>query len=171
MAQMTTPVQVSPLPQARLGVLRLGRTGAAAAMASAGDALGLVLPATPNRAVGAAPRALWTGPLEWTLLGASSAQLESLRGALAGALAHYADLTDGRAGFRITGLAAADLIESECPLDVSALGPDACAQSLFAGVGVLIERRDGEDGFRLYADASLAEHLSAWLAAAAEGPA
>jgi len=34
---------------------------------------------------------------------------------------------------------------------------------------VLIDRRAGEDGFRLYVDASLADHLRAWLAAAAEG--
>jgi sarcosine oxidase subunit gamma len=170
-AQMTAlaHVEVRRLPAAPFGVLRLGRNGAATAMASAGAVLGLMLPTTPNRAVGAGPRALWTAPLEWTLIGASAAQLGRLGAALAGSLAHYADLTDGRAGFRITGPAAADLIESECPLDVSALGPDACAQTLFAGVCVLIERREGEDGFRLYADASLAAHLAAWLAAAAEG--
>jgi heterotetrameric sarcosine oxidase gamma subunit len=138
-------------------------------IAAAGAALGAPLPVAPNRAAGDAPRALWTGPLEWTLIDAPSVRLAALRQALGGSLAHYADLTGGRVGFRITGAAAADLIESECPLDVRAMAAATCAQSLFAGVGVLIERREGEDGLRLYADSSLAEHLAAWLAAAAEG--
>jgi heterotetrameric sarcosine oxidase gamma subunit len=168
---MTTSsrAQVKQLPRAPFGVLRLGRVGASAAIAAAGAALGLALPATPNRAIGSSPRALWTGPLEWTLIDAAPAQLAGLRQALAASLAHYADLTDGRVGFLIEGPDAADLIESECPLDLRTLAPNACAQSLFADVAVLIERRDDEDGFRLYADASLGDHLAAWLAAAGEG--
>lgn len=166
---MTPAIQVRPLPVASFAVLRLGAAQAGAVIAAASAALGAALPTTPNRAAGEAPRALWTGPLEWTLVGSPPERLSALEAALAGSIAHLANLTDGRVGFRIAGPAAAELIESECPLDLHALAPGDCAQSLFAGVGVLIERREGEDGFRLYADASLAAHLEAWLAAVAEG--
>lgn len=163
------PVEARRLPPAPFGVLRLGRADAAATIAAASAALGLALPVTPNTAAGDGPRALWTAPLEWTLIEASPTQLAALQAALAGSLWHYADLTDGRAGFVIAGAQAADLIESECPLELRALAPGTCAQSLFAGVGVLIDRPSREEGFRLYADASLADHLAAWLAAAADG--
>jgi heterotetrameric sarcosine oxidase gamma subunit len=58
-----------------------------------------------------------------------------------------------------------------CPLDLSApaFPPGCCAQSLFAGLPILIDRAEGEDGLRLHVDVSLADHLTAWLAAAAEG--
>ncbi|HEY3887194.1 MAG TPA: sarcosine oxidase subunit gamma family protein [Caulobacteraceae bacterium] len=164
-------LEVLAAPHTAFGVLRLGRDADPTAIAAIGRALQIDLPEAPNRSVGDRLRALWTGPLEWTLIDASPAELAALESACVGRLSHYADLTDARVGLRIVGANAAALIASECPLDLSeaALAPGRCAQSLFADVPILIDRREGEGGFRLYVDVSLAAHLIAWLRAAAEG--
>ncbi|HZZ69773.1 MAG TPA: sarcosine oxidase subunit gamma family protein, partial [Phenylobacterium sp.] len=130
-------------------------------------ALGLALPEAPNTAAGVRPRALAPGPGEWVLIDAAPGEVEAALATCPGVLSHYADLSDARAGFLVTGEAAARLIASECPLDLAALPPDRCAQSVFAGMPILVDRRAGEDGFRLYVDVSLAAHLSAWLGAVA----
>jgi sarcosine oxidase, subunit gamma len=164
-------LEVRSAPHTAFGVLRLGRDVDPAAMAAIRQALRVELPVEPNRSVGDRLRALWTAPLEWTLIDASPAEQAALESACAGRLSHYADLTDARTGLRIGGANAEKLIASECPLDLSetAFAPGRCAQTLFADVPILIDRRDGEGGFRVHVDVSLAAHLIAWLSAAAEG--
>jgi heterotetrameric sarcosine oxidase gamma subunit len=162
-------VSVLPASPAAYGVLRLGRDCGEDVMARLDAALGSPLPRAPNTAAGAHPRLLWTAPLEWTVLDATPAHAEAVQAACRDVLSHYADLSGARLGLRVLGRDAARLIASECPLDLDALAPDRCAQSVFAGMAILVDRRSGEEGFRLYVDVSLAEHLRAWLAAAAEG--
>jgi sarcosine oxidase subunit gamma len=168
---LSPDVQVLATAPAAFGVLRIWSDVGEDTFAAVERALGLPLPRQPNRAAGAGLRALWTAPGEWTLIDATPEQLAGLAAACAGVLSHYADLTDARAGYRITGPSSARLINTECPLDLSeaALPAGRCAQSVFAGVGVLVDRREGEQGFRLYVDVSLAQHLEAWFAVAAEG--
>jgi heterotetrameric sarcosine oxidase gamma subunit len=101
------------------------------------------------------------------LIDAPAAQVEAAQASCPEVLSHYADLTDARVGFLVAGADAARLIASECPLDLEMLAPDRCAQSVFAGMPILIDRRSGENGLWLYIDVSLAAHLCAWLAAVA----
>jgi heterotetrameric sarcosine oxidase gamma subunit len=162
-------VHVLPAPHIGFGVLRLGRERGAHALAGLEATLGLALPETPNDSVGTQPRALATAPGEWMLIDAPAAEVTTGLAACPDVLSHYADLTDARAGFLIVGDDAARQIASECPLDLETLAPDRCAQSAFAGMPVLIDRRAGEAGLRLYVDVSLTAHLRAWLAAVAEG--
>jgi heterotetrameric sarcosine oxidase gamma subunit len=166
---LTPDVQVLPMAHGTFGVLRLGFQCGAEVLSRLGAALGLTLPQAPNTAQGAQPRALWTAPREWTLIDAGPARIEAVEAACRDVLCHYAELGASRVGFRVTGADAARLIASECPLDLDALGPDRCAQSVFAGMPILVDRRQGEDGYRLYVDASLANHLRSWLAAVTEG--
>ena len=163
-------LQVTSAPHAAFGVLRLGVEDEARARIELGEALGITLPDRPNTTAGSRPRVLWTAPRAWAVIDADATRLKAMQAAFGDRLCHYADLTDGRAGFRVMGRDAAQLLASECPLDLSeaAFGPDRCAQSLFAGAPVLIDNRPGEDGFRLYVDASLAPHLGQWLKTAAE---
>jgi heterotetrameric sarcosine oxidase gamma subunit len=162
-----TATQATRRSHASIGVLRLGRATSATARDAIGAALGQALPLAPNRAAGAAPRVLWTAPDEWVVLDASPAQLDALATACAGELWHYADLTDGVAAFRLAGPRAAELLAAECPLELSdvALPPDHCAQSLFADIAILVDRRPGEAGLHVFVDASLAGHLAAWFRA------
>jgi len=163
-------VEVLRAPHTAFGVLRVGRGVGPEALAAIEQALGQALPRQSSHSAGAQPRALWTAPGEWTLIDAEPSALAALAGASPGMLSHYADLTDGRAGYRLEGPAARRLLAAECPLDLSeaALPPSRCAQSLFAGMPILLDRREGEDGLRLYVDVSLAQHLEAWLLAVAE---
>jgi heterotetrameric sarcosine oxidase gamma subunit len=166
-----TGVRVLPIRHSAFGVLRLAREASPITMAAIEAALGIAPPQAANQAVGAAMRVLRTGPLEWTLIDAPPERIAALQERIAGVLAHYADLTDARAGFQVAGEGAGRLIAAECPLDLdeAAFAPDQCAQSLFAGMPILVDRRRGESGFRLYVDISLAAHMASWLAAAAEG--
>jgi sarcosine oxidase, subunit gamma len=168
---MVPRVQIGRIGHASFGVLRLGQGAGAAEIEAFSARLGADLPQVPNRTVGATPRVLWTGPLEWTVIDASAAQVAALQAPVAGVLSHYADLTDARAGFQIVGPDVAQLMASECPLDLSdtAFPANRCAQSVFAGMPILLDRRADEDGVRLYVDISLADHLNAWLIAVLEG--
>lgn len=170
-AELVRGPEVSVLPASpeAYGVLRLGRDCGEDVMARLDAVLGSPLPRAPNTAVGARPRLLWTAPREWTVLDVMPAHAEAVQAACGDVLSHYADLSGARLGLRVLGRDAARLIASECPLDLDALAPDRCAQSVFAGMPILVDRRSGEEGFRLYVDISLADHLRSWLAAAAEG--
>ena len=75
------------------------------------------------------------------------------------------DVTDGFVLFDITGVNARALLAMASPLDPAALAPGHCAQTLFAGVKVIIYP-DG-DGLRLHVERALAEWLVAWIAQAA----
>lgn len=164
----TPRVRVERVAHAAFGVLRLRLTAGATVPAALEAALGFPLPRTPNAVLGRPARALATAPGEWVLIDVAASRAEAALAACPEVLGHYADLTDGCAGFRVTGEDAARLIAGECSLDLSRLAPDACAQSAFAGMPILIDRRAGETGLRLYVDVSLADHLGAWFAALAE---
>ena len=77
------------------------------------------------------------------------------------------DVTDGLATFAISGPHAADLLAMGTTLDPAALAPGRCAQTMFAGVRVVVYAQD--DGFRLHAERSLAAYLLAWFAQAVNG--
>jgi sarcosine oxidase gamma subunit len=71
------------------------------------------------------------------------------------------DVTDGFVIFDITGVNTRALLAMASPLDPAALAPGHCAQTLFAGVKVIVYPHG--DGLRLHAERALAEWLMAWI--------
>ncbi len=71
------------------------------------------------------------------------------------------DVTDGQAVFILTPGSAADFIAMGCTLNPDALAEGRCAQTLFAGLKVLLYRRDGL--IHLHIDRPLAAWLLAWF--------
>jgi hypothetical protein len=78
------------------------------------------------------------------------------------------DITDGLATFEIDGPGAADLLAMGCTLDVAtALVAGRCAQTVFAGVRVVVYRHGAV--FRLHVERSLAAYLLQWFQRAVDG--
>ena len=73
-------------------------------------------------------------------------------------------MTDGLVVLDITGANACALLAMASPLDPAALAPGTCAQTLFAGVKVIVYPHG--DGLRLHVERALAEWLVAWIARA-----
>ena len=74
------------------------------------------------------------------------------------------DVTDGFVIFDINGVNATALLAMASPLDPAVLAPGSCAQTLFAGVKVIVYPHG--DGLRLHVERALAEWLIAWIARA-----
>ena len=131
--------------------------------------LGAALPLVANTSAGAGPvTLLWLGPDEWLALGTERSVIGALQRALDDLHCAVTDLSDARAAFRIGGRHARDLLAKGVSLD---LHPDAfaagrCAQTLLAGVTVIVHRHAG--GFDLLVARSHSEYLWAWLADAAQ---
>jgi sarcosine oxidase subunit gamma len=155
-------------PETRpMAVLRLRELDAAVA-AALGEAFALAWPTQPNTTSQAAHTVLWLSAGEWAILDMAPAEAARRAAqALGERLHHLSDVTDGRSLFRIEGEGARQLIAQACSLDLHprAFAPDACAQTLFAQVPVLLHRLGAGDRFDIVVDASLAGHLSAWFAA------
>lgn len=150
----TPPIRVLRLRKAdRDGIDAIGR------------ALGVPLPAEPNRATGDALRVLWLAPGEWMIAGHGVEADAVLAAADAAAAAHLADVTEGRMLYVVDGPRSRDLLAKGCTLDLHrrTFPPGRCAQSALAQVFVLIERRHDDARFHIYADASYARHLDLWF--------
>lgn len=136
-----------------------------AAVAAAGPAL----PVEPNTtASGAGVTAAWLGPDEWLLLapGAETGRLAgALRAALHGWHASVLEVSGQRTVLAVDGPGAAAVLAHGCALDLHprAFGNRACAQTLLAGVPVLLLRAADGEGFRVAVRPSYAGHLAAWL--------
>ena len=74
------------------------------------------------------------------------------------------DVTDGFVILDITGDNALALLAMASPLDPAALAPGTCAQTLFAGVKVIVYPHG--DDLRLHTERALAEWLLVWIAQA-----
>ena len=137
-----------------------------ALLASARAALGAGLPLTPNTtAAGANCEVLWLGPDEWLLVGAAPTPVDERLPIEHGFLT---DVSHGRAGWRISGPRALDLLDKGCSLDLHPriFPVGSCAQTALAHVAVLLHRRDIAT-FELYCARSYAQHLWHWLTEAA----
>jgi len=90
-------------------------------------------------------------------------------GALEPPAGFVSDVTDGLATFEITGPRAAEIIAMGCTLDPhgDALAAGRCAQTVFAGVKVVLYAHGGGETFRLLAERSLAPYLLEWFTQAA----
>ncbi|MFO1401821.1 MAG: sarcosine oxidase subunit gamma family protein [Steroidobacteraceae bacterium] len=157
-------------------VLRTWRPDAAVHSAL-GGAFGLEWPVRPNtQAAAGSSTVLWLTPMEWAIVGLEHAEAGARAGrALGGALHDVVDVGDGRVCFAISGDHAGELLAKGCSLDLHprAFAADACAQTLLAQVPVLLARAeqagtgDPVPALRVWADASLAPWLRAWLSDAA----
>ena len=138
----------------------------AAFLASARTALGTALPLTPDTTVeGKGCEVLWLGPDEWLLAGRDPTPVN---GRLSIERGFLTDVSHGRAGWRIGGPRAFDLLAKGCSLDLHprAFRAGDCAQTALAHVGVLLHRRDIVT-FDIYCARSYARHLWHWLTGAA----
>jgi sarcosine oxidase, subunit gamma len=133
--------------------------------------LPIALPLEPNTwTAGGGREALWLGPDEWLVVGASGAA-PAIAAALAGALSgrHHSvvDVSANRTVVELTGDGRLDLLAQGCGLDLHprAWRPRSCAQTLLAQVPVLLQERD--HATRVFVRASFAAHLADWLTAVA----
>ncbi len=143
--------------------------------------LGVVLPSTPNTLASTGPGAntvLWLGPDEWLVLAGrwtapAAAELErALRAAAGAEPAAVVDVSAGWAVLELAGAAGPDLLAGCCALDLHprVFGPGRCAQTLLAGVPVLLAH-PAPAHWLVLTRPSYIGHVRAWLRAGAGGPA
>jgi sarcosine oxidase subunit gamma len=97
---------------------------------------------------------LWLGPDEWLVLGARE---EDFPGAAA-----TVDVSANRVHLELAGTGAAEVLATGCSLDLDALGPGRCAQTLLARAQVILLRPELERWWILVRP-SFAPYLRAWL--------
>lgn len=131
------------------------------------------LPLEPNRVTAMREvRTLWLAPGEWLITVPDGAVPElpaRLARALEGGRAILTDLSSSRAVIAIAGDRARDLLEKGCGLDLHprAFVPGHCAQTVFAGVPVILDQT-GAAAYRLFVRRSTARWLTEWLIDAAK---
>ena len=158
---------VRPLAPAFRLVLR----GGADVMAAAGAVLGLILSTQACRAVVASERAaLWLGPDEQLLI-LPEEEGPNLQGALVAALGDLrhslVDVSHRQGGFEISGLHAAAMLNTGCPLDLDpfAFPIGMCARTVFGKAEILLWRT-APLTFRLEVWRSFAGYVTGLLAEA-----
>ena len=108
----------------------------------------------PNTIEGSDPYGLWLAPGRRLVVG----------GAVPGG-SFVSDVSDGMVVVELSGVRADEILAMGCPLDPAALVAGHCAQTLFAGVKVVLYRHG--DAVRLHVERSLAQWLLDWLRQAA----
>jgi sarcosine oxidase subunit gamma len=135
---------------------------------------GVPLPLQPNRvAVMRAVRTLWLGPDEWLITapdGAVPELLSWITHAAADRRAQVTDLSASRIVIEIAGTRARALLEKGCGLDLHprAFTLGCCAQTLLAGLPVILDQTGATPSYRLFVRRSAARWLCDWLIDAAE---
>jgi len=97
---------------------------------------------------------LWLGPDEWLVLGATEADYPEAAAAV--------DVSANRVAFELAGDCAGDVLAQGCSLDLDALTPRRCAQTLLGRVQVILVRPDAATWLVLPRP-SFAPYLRAWL--------
>jgi len=123
--------------------------------------LGFDLPEKPNTlAAHGSALALWLGPRSWlVLLEHAPCAFAQARDALNAAGGALFDVSASRVAFT----ASAEALAKGCPLDFGAFPPRACAQSVFAGVNVLLYRLGDAPELTLLVARSFARDLARLL--------
>jgi len=130
----------------------------------------LGFPTAPNTATTSSGRdALWLGPDEWLVVGASHATdaiAAELEASLDGLHHSIVDVSANRVVLELTGPSRYHLLASACPIDLHprSWGDGRCAQSLFGAAPILLHERDGAT--RLFARPSFAGYVVDLLLAA-----
>jgi len=147
----------------------------ARALPGAGDIriAGQPLPQAPNSWSGDDPVICCVAPDTWLLLSAlhGPAELEAaVHAGRADRLCTIVDLSDAHAALALEGPDATAILARGCGLGLSesGFGPDACTNTRFAQLPVLL-RRAARQRFELIADRSVAQYLVDWIEDAAAG--
>jgi heterotetrameric sarcosine oxidase gamma subunit len=84
--------------------------------------------------------------------------------------AFVTDVTDGLALFELSGSRAIEMLAMGCTLDPrdAALAPGCAAQTVFAGVKLVLYARDTGGSWRLHVERSVAAYLLEWFRQAVE---
>jgi sarcosine oxidase, subunit gamma len=105
-------------------------------------------PLAPNHAT---ETELWLGPDEWLVLGAREADFELA-----------CDVSANRIVLELAGPDARTVLASGTTIDLRALNPGRCAQTLLARAQVILQCT-ADDTFRIFVRPSFAPYLRAWL--------
>ena len=160
-------VTVERLAPLRVATLRL-RGFDSGVLHAVSHTLDLAIPTRPNTSSGRLPRALCLAPGEWMIVGYAGRTDAVIAAAVRSKVAHLVDAGEGMVSYAVSGPIARDLLSKGCTLDLHprVFASGACAQTLFAQVGIVLEHRPGGDCV-LHASASYAHHLQTWFADAA----
>ncbi len=162
------PAQIREFPFTGFINLR-GRPDNTAFLAAVLKALGTEPPLEANTVKQAGDnRIFWLGPDEWLVVtpaGQQSAVKEALLKALKGVFSSVVDNTSGLTMLEITGENAADLLATDCPLDLHprAFKPGQCAQTRLAKAGMTVAPKNDGNGFDVIIRRSFADYLLLWL--------
>jgi heterotetrameric sarcosine oxidase gamma subunit len=160
----------APSPEASLTLLpaatRLLVRADAAAAATLGAALGVLLGSVPGRAITSRDRgALWLGPDEWLVLApAESGLAQRAALSLGDVPASVVDVSHRNVAIEVTGTRAASCINgfNALDLDPQMFPVDGCARTLFGKVEVVLWRTAGQ-AFRIEVARSFAPYVWACL--------
>lgn len=157
-----------------LGYINLrGRPGHTGFIAALLKVLGVEAPTEANTAIEAGDnRIFWLGPDEWLIVTPAGRQdqvKKDLLAALDGVFSSVVDNSSGLTMIRISGDSAAELIATDCPLDLHPrdFKPGQCAQTRLAKAGMTITPLADGSGFELIIRRSFADYLLLWLQDAA----
>ena len=146
-----------------------GRADNTAFLAAILKALGSEPPLEANTVKQAGDnRMFWLGPDEWLIVtpaGQQSALKAALLKALDGVFSSVVDNSSGLTMIEITGEHAADLLATDCPLDLhpGVFKPGQCAQTRLAKAGMTLAPKDDGSGFDVIIRRSFADYLLIWL--------
>jgi len=153
-----------------LGYINLrGRADNTGFLAAILKVLGCEPPTEANTVVDSGDyRLYWLGPDEWLIVTPAGQQEKlqnALQKALDGVFSSVVDTTSGLTMIRISGAKAADLLATDCPLDLHPreFKHGQCAQTRLAKAGMTLSPLVGETGFEVIIRRSFADYLLLWL--------
>jgi len=157
-----------------LGYLNLrGRSNNTAFLAAVLKVLGSEPPLEANTMVESGDyRIYWLGPDEWLVITPTDQQGKvqaDFKIALAGVFSSVVDNSSGLTMLEITGDNAANLLATDCPLDLhpGEFRAGQCAQTRLAKAGMTIAPLRKEAGFEVIIRRSFADYLLLWMQDAA----
>jgi len=157
-----------------LGYLNLrGKSSNTAFLAAILKVLGCEPPTEANTMVESGDTHIyWLGPDEWLVITPTDQQGKvqaDLKKALAGVFSSVVDNSSGLTMLEITGDNAANLLATDCPLDLHPreFRPGQCAQTRLAKAGMTIAPLRKGAGFEVIIRRSFADYLLLWMQDAA----
>ncbi|MCP4471048.1 MAG: sarcosine oxidase subunit gamma [Gammaproteobacteria bacterium] len=157
-----------------LGFVNLrGRADNTGFLAATLKVLGCEPPTVANTVVDSGDyRIYWLGPDEWLIVTPAGQQEElqnALQKALDGVFSSVVDNSSGLTLIHISGANAADLLATDCPLDLHPrqFKHGQCAQTRLARAGMTLSPLADDSGFEVIIRRSFADYLLLWLRDAA----
>ncbi len=150
-----------------------GKSGHTGFVAACLKVLGVEVPTEANTVVDSKDyRIYWLGPDEWLIVtppGQQTALKAKLEKALDGVFSSVVDNSSGLTMIHVTGEHAAELLATDCPLDLHprAFQPGQCAQTRLSKAGMTLSPLADGAGFEVIIRRSFADYLLLWLQDAA----